>query len=109
MSSHDASCHLSPSRFVQFCQLWLELTISLARGRRTQSTRLFNFQRSFPGGFLLVATVAAVAAFVLPFAAAGSTTSTRVVEGSLLLGFVTAAALLVALGELSRQAGPGNL
>jgi energy-coupling factor transport system substrate-specific component len=31
------------------------------------------------------------------------------VEGSLLLGVVTAAALLVALGELARQAGPGNL
>jgi energy-coupling factor transport system substrate-specific component len=70
---------------------------------------LFNYQRSFPRGFLLVATVAAVAAFALPFAAAGSTTSTRVVEGSLLLGFVTVAALLVALGELARQAGPGNL
>jgi energy-coupling factor transport system substrate-specific component len=31
------------------------------------------------------------------------------VEGSLLLGIVTATALIVALGELARQAGPGNL
>lgn len=68
-----------------------------------------NHQRSLPRAFLAVATVAATAAFALPFAATGSTSSTRVVEGSLLLGIVTAAALLVSLGELARQAGPGNL
>jgi energy-coupling factor transport system substrate-specific component len=70
---------------------------------------LNDYQRSLPRGFLVVATVAAAAAFALPFAAAGVTTSTRVVEGSLLLGMVTAASLIVALGELARQAGPGNL
>ncbi len=68
-----------------------------------------NHEPSLSRAFLAVATVAAAAAFALPFAATGSTSSTRVVEGSLLLGIVTAAALLVSLGELSRQAGPGNL
>ncbi len=109
MSSHDASSHTAPSRFVQFCQLWLKLTISLKRGPHSQSTRLFQCQKSLSRGFLVVASIAAAAAFALPFAAAASTPSTRLVESSLLLGFVTVAALVVALGELSRQAGPGNL
>lgn len=68
-----------------------------------------RFPRSLPLRFVTFATCAALAAFALPFAATGSTSSTRVVEGSLLLGIVTAASLLVALGELARQAGPGNL
>lgn len=54
-------------------------------------------------------TLTAAAAFALPFVAAGTTSSSRVVEGSLLLGIVTAGALIVALGELAQQAGPGNL
>lgn len=60
-------------------------------------------------GFLLLATLAAAAAFAFPFAAAGSASSARIVEGPLLLGAVTCAALLFAVGELARQAGPGNL
>jgi energy-coupling factor transport system substrate-specific component len=56
-----------------------------------------------------VATIVAMAAFVLPFTAAGSATAARLTEGSLLLGIVTAAALVVAIGELARQAGPGNI
>ena len=56
-----------------------------------------------------MATFVAGAAFALPFAATGSTSATRLTEGSLLLGMVTAAALIVAVGELVRQAGPGNL
>jgi len=74
-----------------------------------QSTCLLNDQRLIPGSFLVVATLVAAAAFALPFAASGSTSSARVTEGSLLLGIVTAAALIVAVGELARQAGPGNL
>lgn len=62
-----------------------------------------------PLGFVTFATFAALAAFALPFAATGSPSATRVVEGSLLLGVVTATSLIVALGELARQAGPGNL
>lgn len=68
-----------------------------------------KLQRSLPGGFVTFATIVAAAAFALPFAAIGATSSGRVVEGSLLLGIVTAASLVVALGELARQAGPGNL
>lgn len=56
-----------------------------------------------------MATLVAAAAFVLPFAATGSTSESRLAEGSILLGIVTAAALIVAVGELARQAGPGNL
>lgn len=65
--------------------------------------------RPLSAAFLAVSTLTAAAAFALPFAAAGSMPSTRLVEGSLLLGVVTTAALAVALGELGRQAGPGNL
>ncbi|MCA9878347.1 MAG: ECF transporter S component [Thermomicrobiales bacterium] len=65
--------------------------------------------RTLSRAVLLVVTLAAAAAFTLPFAAAGATDSSRVVEGSLLLGVVTAGALVVALSELARQAGPGNL
>jgi energy-coupling factor transport system substrate-specific component len=60
-------------------------------------------------GFLAVASLAAVAAFALPFVASSGFPSARLIEGSLLLGVVTAAALILALGELARQAGPGNL
>ena len=70
---------------------------------------VISSQRAMPRVFLGLASVAAAAAFALPFAATGSTSSTRVVEGSLLLGLVTVAALIVTLGELSQQAGPGNL
>lgn len=66
-------------------------------------------QDFFARGILVIATLAAVGAFALPFAAAHTSSSSRVVEGSLLLGVVTAAALIVALGELARRAGPGNL
>ena len=68
-----------------------------------------RLQRTLPLGFVTFATVAALTAFALPFAATGSPSATRVVEGSLLLGVVTATSLIVALGELARQAGPGNL
>ena len=68
-----------------------------------------KYQRPLPRGFVTFATIAAAAAFALPFVAAGSSSSARVVEGSLLLGIVTATALIVALGELARHAGPGNL
>lgn len=74
-----------------------------------QGTQLTSRARLLPRAFVTFATIAAAAAFALPFAAAGSTSSARVVEGSLLLGVVTAASLIVALGELSGQAGPGNL
>lgn len=74
-----------------------------------QGIELVRYQRSLPSGFVTFATLAALAAFALPFAAIESTSSTRVVEGSLVLGIVTAASLIVALGELARQAGPGNL
>lgn len=73
------------------------------------STSLINSRQWIPGSFLVVATFVAAAAFALPFAATGSTSATRLTEGSLLLGIVTAAALIVAIGELVRQAGPGNL
>ena len=68
-----------------------------------------HIQQLLRGGFLILASLAAAAAFALPFAVAGSTTSSRLAEGSLLLGIVTASALIIALGELARQAGPGNL
>jgi energy-coupling factor transport system substrate-specific component len=72
-------------------------------------TCLLKDQRWISGSFLVVATSVAAAAFALPFAAAGSTSTTRLTEGSLLLGIVTASALIVAVGELARRAGPGNL
>jgi len=81
----------------------------LARGAHFPGLLLTTFQRWLPLGFVTFATFAGLAAFALPFAAAGSTSPTRVVEGSLLLGIVTAASLMVALGELARYAGPGNL
>ncbi len=68
-----------------------------------------HIQRRLPQGFLAAATLAAAAAFALPFVASGSAESDRLFQGSLLLGVVTAAALVLALGELARQAGPGNL
>lgn len=74
-----------------------------------QGTPLIEDRRWMPGSFLVVATFVAAAAFALPFAASGSTSASRLTEGSLLLGIVTAAALIVAVGELARQAGPGNL
>lgn len=70
---------------------------------------MIKLQRSLSGGFLAAATLVAAGAFALPFVATARSSSSRLTEGSLLLGIVTAAALIVAVGELARQAGPGNL
>lgn len=70
---------------------------------------MINQSRFLSGAFLAVATLVAAAAFALPFFASATSASSRVTEGALVLGIVTAAALIVAVGELARQAGPGNL
>ncbi|MFT4037259.1 MAG: ECF transporter S component [Thermomicrobiales bacterium] len=56
-----------------------------------------------------VSTFAALAAFALPFVAAGAANPSRVPEGSLVLGALTAGGLALALVSLGEQAGPRNL